>query len=495
MEEGGGDFGGEGFTVVLSCDLAVVEVFTRVAIEIGGKKQRAEGKGKDLVEVTERVSEVIRLVEVLSRLEIERAAEGKGKLKALEEEEEAASLVSRGAVLLPHDLVSFQVLARLPVESLMRFKSVSKLWRSTISDPSFSKARAAGSRSRHLFVTYQDSGESSSSLRCCFFPTSTLPSHGESVKLQPFTTVPIDSLDSNYDDATQVVNGLVCLYAGNRVSIFNISTREIMNLPCSHLLDTAKNFVYYFGFAPISKEYKLVKSCSVPNYCSLINTVLYTKECHILALSGGNDAALPSWRRLSRVHSSQIFFPNQCDSGFFIDGALCFWHVSGRGFLILNCQDESFQQIDAPPLASSVLRGCSLLQFRGHFALASGVVDRKVQLWVLKLELFQGQPLSYEWTNQVIIDVPCDFPARSLGFSFLGNLPTGEMLFSDAELYESALRFYSYDHTKGKFEKFKISMFRSSKASSIGKVRINYCEEDITPLSCSFAFRTSLPPQ
>jgi hypothetical protein len=46
MEESGGD--GGGVSMVLSRDLTVVAVLTRVSIEIGGKKQRGEGKGKDL---------------------------------------------------------------------------------------------------------------------------------------------------------------------------------------------------------------------------------------------------------------------------------------------------------------------------------------------------------------------------------------------------------------------------------------------------------------
>ncbi|KAI8531068.1 hypothetical protein RHMOL_Rhmol11G0108800 [Rhododendron molle] len=51
-------------------------------------------------------------------------------------------------VELPHYLLVEEVLTRLPAKSLMRFKSVSKLWCSTICDPCFVKAHNVRSRSR-----------------------------------------------------------------------------------------------------------------------------------------------------------------------------------------------------------------------------------------------------------------------------------------------------------------------------------------------------------
>ncbi|KAK9663964.1 hypothetical protein RND81_14G009600 [Saponaria officinalis] len=41
---------------------------------------------------------------------------------------------------LPHDLITQSILARLPVKQLIRFKSVSKQWYSTLSSPHFALA-------------------------------------------------------------------------------------------------------------------------------------------------------------------------------------------------------------------------------------------------------------------------------------------------------------------------------------------------------------------
>ncbi|KAH7844683.1 hypothetical protein Vadar_030610 [Vaccinium darrowii] len=185
-------------------------------------------------------------------------------------------------------------------------------------------------------------------------------------------------------------------------------------------------------------------------------------ECEILNI--GSDA--PSWRRLSRCQCPRIDFRKR--TGVSINGVIYFWHRSGRQLLMFNCEDESFQEIDLPPLASSMLWDCSLLEFRGHCAMVSGLAgDQTLQLWVLELE-DQGQSLSYGWIHQVI-DIPFGF--RNSVFGFIGNLPTGEMLLASSQISNSAMTIYSYEHTEGKFETFEVGIFLSSKEASIQNVK------------------------
>jgi hypothetical protein len=49
---------------------------------------------------------------------------------------------------LPEELVLDEILIRLPVKSLLRFKCVSKAWRTAISDPSFIRTHLQLSASR-----------------------------------------------------------------------------------------------------------------------------------------------------------------------------------------------------------------------------------------------------------------------------------------------------------------------------------------------------------
>ncbi|KAG5539008.1 hypothetical protein RHGRI_019532 [Rhododendron griersonianum] len=123
------------------------------------------------------------------------------------------------AVELPNELVVLEVLTRLPVKSLMRFKCVSNLWRSTISqDPSFSKIhRAWHSPSRAGgFSLHIPTPMTPYSLRCFYattLPSSSCPGGGESVLLPHQFTATASNSCSKYNGATDVVKGLFCLYA------------------------------------------------------------------------------------------------------------------------------------------------------------------------------------------------------------------------------------------------------------------------------------------
>ncbi|CAK9136206.1 unnamed protein product [Ilex paraguariensis] len=155
---------------------------------------------------------------------------------------------SVGVSELSHDL-AIKVLTKLPAKSLMRFKCVSKLWFSTITDPHFSNDHRACSRSRSTFLmAYPDKDIDGDYFR--FF----YAVRGESVIRHQFSV----SL-SEYDGVTEVINGLFCLHANCRPFLCNISTHEIMELPIPGTT-TCLTYDYYFGFHPTTKEYKLLHS-------------------------------------------------------------------------------------------------------------------------------------------------------------------------------------------------------------------------------------------
>ncbi|KAG5539004.1 hypothetical protein RHGRI_019529 [Rhododendron griersonianum] len=425
------------------------------------------------------------------------------KRQAIEEKKITGSSGSGGdgevpkaalVVELPNELVVLEVLTRLPVKSLMRFKCVSNLWRSTISqDPSFSKihrARRSPSDAGGLFITYPDADDS---LRCFYATTlpssSSCPGGGESVLVPHQFTATASNSCSKYNGATDVVKGLFCLYAGNRSWICNVSTREIKVLPFSSDLENSVSFTYFLGFASTSKEYKLLKSCFLPFFKEGI-VCFRALICEILTM--GKDA---SWRRpWDWVESPEVGLQLGRTS-VYMDGFLCCWHRSGFTLIVFNFEDESFQEIYPPPKSSGSVYsedGSLLLQFGGHFALVRGLhsrlVNQELQIWVL--ELNKDKEGSYEWINR-IIEVPWDFPVR--GCSFTGNLPlpTGDqMLLTGLVEFtnnKSAVPVYSFDHMKGKFEKLVIGNFPSWSAQvaslyrkDVNKFRVYYYEEDIT---------------
>ncbi|KAI5660834.1 hypothetical protein M9H77_20157 [Catharanthus roseus] len=166
---------------------------------------------------------------------------------------------------LPEEMI-FEILTRLPVKSLMRFKSVSKSWNSIITHPSFADAHRSPSPSADRAVVIMDPDPSQA------FAGRESPSHffyadiNEVPKKKGSSTVDVSlhlSVPENlkYFAVTNIVNGLVCFYNRNVSKMLNIATREIVDLPDSNY--AYKHCFYHLGFDPADKSYKLLKICPV----------------------------------------------------------------------------------------------------------------------------------------------------------------------------------------------------------------------------------------
>ncbi|KAF7112325.1 hypothetical protein RHSIM_RhsimUnG0240800 [Rhododendron simsii] len=399
------------------------------------------------------------------------------------------------SAVLPHELVAEELLTRLPANSLMRFKCVSKLWRSTITDPSFCKAHRARSCSRRgLLMVRPDINSPVSGLGFFLYAN-----YGASVleSLHPFTVggggglvkkkrneVGVLELLHQFhvrgDGVTEVVNGLFCMYTDCRARLCNVSTGEIMELP-SPPTKKHKSFKHcrcHLGFDSARNQYKLLKVCS---FQTINHSVRCIAECEILTL--GKDAA---WRSIQLVDGRM---DTQRLQSVYIHahGALYWWNATGHGIIAFSFKDEIFLPLVPQP---PILRFTgSLLQFGDYLAVATGLVDRKLQLWVL------DKPLTLSvcpWTLH-LIHIPYDFADHRC--CLLGNLPTGEMLMTSTEEEREInsrssspnhICVYSYNHTRRKFEKLitsnKFPSFLASVRKNDKKFRIYCHEEDITPL-------------
>ncbi|CAH9060147.1 unnamed protein product [Cuscuta epithymum] len=156
-----------------------------------------------------------------------------------------------GIPYLPEGIIT-NILKRLPVKSLIRFRSVCNLWKNIINAPSFitdhlnySSHQSSSMIAAHDGALIEYSLDRDKGLR--------------EVQVGP----PIDSVRPHRIIGSY--NGLLCLQTGPlstlspTLSIWNPAIREVMRVPRSRAANDGTVFCNLgFGFSPFVKDYKIV---------------------------------------------------------------------------------------------------------------------------------------------------------------------------------------------------------------------------------------------
>ncbi|XP_058759180.1 F-box/kelch-repeat protein At3g06240-like [Vicia villosa] len=158
---------------------------------------------------------------------------------------------------LPHELI-IQILLRLPVKSLIRFKSVCKLWFSLIShDPHFANSHfqlnAATHKRRILFISTSAPITRSIDLEA--------PLHDE-----PASTAlsPNFIFSLSYLEIKGSCNGFIYLnYFGN-MCLWNPSTGIHVQIPLSPVNSSCFGYLDGFGYDHSTDDYLIVSMCYNP---------------------------------------------------------------------------------------------------------------------------------------------------------------------------------------------------------------------------------------
>ncbi|XP_042988344.1 F-box/kelch-repeat protein At3g06240-like [Carya illinoinensis] len=150
---------------------------------------------------------------------------------------------------LPENVV-VEILLRLPVKSLVRFRCVSKRWRSLISDPRFAKSQfmRTSERSQRLLIS------SSSEIRSLDCEEPFEDSSTPSVLAVPFQK------RGRYVSIIGSSNGLVyvALYSHRDFYIWNPSTGNYRKLPDPGITLRTRKYRHGFGYDPSTDDYKLL---------------------------------------------------------------------------------------------------------------------------------------------------------------------------------------------------------------------------------------------
>ncbi|CAG7883928.1 hypothetical protein BRARA_K01784 [Brassica rapa] len=196
---------------------------------------------------------------------------------------------------IPFDLV-IDILRRLPPKSLMRFKSVSKLWSSLICSKYFSNLfrKVSSPRPRlYMWLGIDNMNVLLSSSSSPDFNVSTM----SSLVVDQDLTIPAMEGYS----VSQVFHGLMCFTNEQSAKIYNTTTRQLVVLPVieeSSILvenDKSKRTMYCIGHDSVHDQYKVF--CTVSKRGERVGNLVTWVSEHWVLLLGGRDVS-SRWRNI-----------------------------------------------------------------------------------------------------------------------------------------------------------------------------------------------------
>ncbi|KAG7648881.1 putative F-box protein [Arabidopsis thaliana] len=368
-------------------------------------------------------------------------------------------LQSKPTSSFPLDLAS-EILLRLPVKSVVRFRCVSKLWSSIITDPYFIK-------------TYETQSSTRQSLLFCF---------KQSDKLFVFS-IPKHHYDSNsssqaaidrfqvklpqefsYPSPTESVHGLICFHVLATVIVWNPSMRQFLTLPKPR--KSWKELTVFLGYDPIEGKHKVV--------CLPRNRTC--DECQVLTLG----SAQKSWRTVKTKHKHRS---TNDTWGRCIKGVVYYiayvYHTRVWCIMSFHVKSEKFDMIKLP--LENIYRHV-MINYEGRLACVDKLYTLNndgIRLWILE------DAEKHKWSSKQFLARYVHNDLRTNTISKLtGVTHAGEFVYISTQYLKSFVLFC--DPKKNRFRKVEFNgivdeEFRLS--NGVGRGRIyalynfpNHCE-------------------
>lgn len=237
---------------------------------------------------------------------------------------------------LPNEVI-FEILLRLPIKSIIKFKSVSKSWLSLLSSPRFVNTHLIFSRNNHknipqkllLLTPNQNLSNKKSTLFHSLSETAVCVDLDYPLKSPSCVTRVIGSCD-----------GLICLSVENSVILWNPSTRKWKKIPKEPIfMNQDYHCTYGFGYDKINDDYKLVLA-----YSSKIKNIGYN-EFKVYSLK------TDSWKRITGAVDGYVY----SNPGVLINGVVhwdsrshCDFNGDNSKIVYFNLVSEKQGKLDLP---------------------------------------------------------------------------------------------------------------------------------------------------
>ncbi|CAI9294885.1 unnamed protein product [Lactuca saligna] len=320
----------------------------------------------------------------------------KKRSKLLDEDDDRIHGEGFGLENLPRDVL-LDILAKLPISSLIQFRFVCRSWKLLSVDPELS-------RLHHAAVAENDP----TLLFHCDYPIRNQLSF---VELSSGGGGDEDEDDEDDDDKIvrkistpfcssmpefNVVgscNGLLCLsdsLYGEPVYVFNPFSRDYLELPKSKQFQE-QEVMFGFGFHPITNEYKVVKIVYYRNRqgnrrVSRNNRNYPKSEVQILTIS--KETNKNTWRSLGKVpyqldrQAAEVPVVNGRIHWLSRPGRVA--GVLGRAIISFDLKDEQFKVVTKPNHVTVIRSNFHLAVIRGCLAAVISCGYGKLEIWVMK---------------------------------------------------------------------------------------------------------------
>ncbi|KAI3932272.1 hypothetical protein MKW98_024992 [Papaver atlanticum] len=399
-------------------------------------------------------------------------------------------------VVLDEDIVC-DILSRLPVKSLLRFKCVSKRWCSLIQDPYFVDLHFARSKARqHLLVAEPLPQKLNRRNVPGNMTKGRHPMHLLTAEtfLQERGTVNSTTLNSvihtmkntntfSFETYVGPVNGLICFTNKHSVCMYNISTRDVTPWVKSTLQKEVKEMYgkdisirsHGFGFDPATKEYKVV--------CMWTGYIWETDNFWEVLTVGHN-----TWRKINDIPPYTRGFT---DSGVYVNGSIywCTWKHNGDADFIVafDVGCEMLRTIQIPnfilhqPLELHVLRErfFQVLEVDGRIAILHKMSAYTVKVWIYEdgdkeRSISTTTDTCENWWDEKSIILPVKWLQRRYLY-FHTAVGAGQMIL---EIHRKDFTefLYSYDWKRNTFKEIIITGIPSIEVHRLEKLFASYTE-------------------
>ncbi|KAG7598844.1 F-box associated domain type 3, partial [Arabidopsis suecica] len=292
---------------------------------------------------------------------------------------------------IPNDLI-LDILSRLPAKSIQRFRCVSKLWKSMLSQSYFTELflNKSSSRPRLLFVGKQDSD-------WLFFSSPQPQNLDEKSSLVVADCHMKFSKDINPYNCTYA-SGLIYFHNTDNDAvrvICNPSTGQYAILPLPERR-THRHSYSYLGFDPIDKEFKVL----------LISTskCIASSDIDHYILTLGTEKL--RWRKIQCPFTHLPLWNRIC-----INGVLYYLALSERRYYAVVCFDVRSEKFKLVELEYRLdCRICGLINYKGKLCGVNlkyayyGGFPLELRMWVLE-DVEKEEWTTYAYTLSADIKV------------------------------------------------------------------------------------------